>query len=257
MIQGQLSEWELTSHVPTFSPQDVQIWKLSLKISEAMRAELWLTLSLDEQERAQRFIQPHDQLGFVAVRGQLRWLLGQHLGIDPAPVTFSYGEKGKPRLAKGNGADLNLKFNLSHSHGIALIALTTDQELGVDLEEISTRIDYEGITQRFLASGEQEALFNQPEVQRCATFFQLWTRKEACIKAMGGSIAQGLEQIDVSMGLEQTTNTITLPQAGNVSTTLFIHDLQPMTGYAGALATTSSADNLQRYTLDFPASING
>jgi 4'-phosphopantetheinyl transferase len=251
MAQGQL-EWQLTTSVPILEPQTVQIWKLSLKASESMRAELWSTLSLDEQERAQRFIHTRDQQGFVVVRGQLRWLLGQHLGIEPAAVQFSYGAKGKPRLAAGNGQILDLKFNLSHSHGVGLIAVTVEQEIGVDLEQISTRVDYEGITQRFLTRGEQQALFNRPAAERCAIFFQIWTRKEACIKAMGGSIAQSLERVDVSMGLNQVANSIPISAGVGLQQTLVVYDLKPNAGYIGALATTFTPHRLYPYILDSP-----
>ncbi|MEO0373381.1 MAG: 4'-phosphopantetheinyl transferase superfamily protein [Cyanobacteria bacterium P01_A01_bin.17] len=251
MVQQQ--KWQLTPHVPPLEAQEVQVWKLSLKASASKRAALWSTLSLDEQERAQRFIHVRDQQEFVVVRGQLRALLAQHLGIEAATVQFSYGDKGKPKLATDSGQALDLKFNLSHSHGIALIAMTVGQEIGVDLEQISARIDYEGITQRFLTRGEQQALFNRPETERCAVFFQLWTRKEACIKALGGSIAQGLEQFDVSMGLDQRTNTVPLVEEGNnLSKVLILHDLKPVTGYVGALATPFIPHRLNQYILNSP-----
>ncbi|PZD74709.1 4'-phosphopantetheinyl transferase sfp [Acaryochloris thomasi RCC1774] len=251
MVQRQ--EWQLTTGVPPLKAQEVQVWKLSLETSASKRAELWSTLSLDEQERAKRFIHVHDQQGFVVVRGQLRWLLAKHLEIEPAAVQFSYGDKGKPRLAADSRQALDLRFNLSHSHGIALIAVTVGQEIGVDLEQISTRIDFEGITQRFLTCGEQKALFNRPETERCAVFFQLWTRKEACIKALGGSIAQGLEQFDVSMGLDQTRNTVPTTEGGNLPKALILQDLKPTAGYVGALATSFVPDSLNQYVLNSPA----
>lgn len=249
VAQGQ--GWQRTNRVPPLEFRDVQVWKLSLATSASRRAELWATLSSDEQARAQRFIHVHDQQGFVVVRGQLRWLLAQHLGIEPAAIQFSYGDKGKPSLAVNSGETLNLKFNLSHSHGMALIAMTIEQDIGVDLEQISPRVDYEGITQRFLTRGEQKALFNRPETERCAVFFQIWTRKEACIKALGGSIAQGLEQFDVSMDLEKAINIVPLAESKDLPNTLVLRDLKPATGYVGALATPFMPRKLHQYALDF------
>ncbi len=249
MSQVQPSQWQKTSIVPRLQAQDVHLWRLILSASQRVQQSLWRTLSEDEQERAQRFIKPADQQGFVIVRGRLRWLLGQYLGIDPAAVKFSYGTKGKPRLTETEQG-LDIRFNLSHSHGMALIAVAPGQDLGIDLEQINPHMDYEGITRRFLTCGEQQALFRRSETERCAMFFKLWTRKEACIKALGGSIASGLEHIDVSADLNQPTTTLQLSHETGLSQRIYVHDLSPTIGYAGALATSFMPHHLHRYRID-------
>ncbi|MGF1603761.1 MAG: 4'-phosphopantetheinyl transferase family protein [Thermosynechococcaceae cyanobacterium] len=244
----RLQQWPNTSVVPELQPQSVHLWRLQLGASTDVQQMLWPSLSIEEQMRSQRFIRPIDQQRFIVTRGHLRWLLGQYLNLDAAAVQFSYGEKGKPMVA--GASDSGLAFNLSHSHDIALIAVRMGAALGIDLEQMNPDVDYAGITNRFLTHREQQAVFTQPVADRCRTFFQLWTRKEACIKALGGSIGEHLDQIDVSSNLEQSATSVQFTPAADTEQTLFVFDLQPATGYAGAWATVSKPSMLSQYSLD-------
>lgn len=153
----------------------MHIHAVRLRAPEAVTAQLRELLTPDEQERAARFRFPHLQSSFILARGALRILLGRHLNTHPAGIRFQYGPKGKPSLAGG----ARLKFNVSHSGGLALFAFTLDCEIGVDVEEIRPVPDMEQIAARFFGAEETDK----------AAFFRLWTRKEAYIKALGESIA--------------------------------------------------------------------
>ncbi|MGB7412600.1 MAG: 4'-phosphopantetheinyl transferase superfamily protein [Thermosynechococcaceae cyanobacterium] len=250
--QSQLrQQWPSASVVPELQPESVHLWRFQLVASMGIQQMLWPILSIEEQMRSQRFIRPIDQQRFVMTRGHLRWLLGQYLNMDAAAVQFTYGEKGKPMVAEVS--DSGLEFNLSHSHDTALIAVRLGAALGVDLEQISPDVDYTGITKRFLTYRERQAVFNQPVSDRCQVFFKIWTRKEACIKALGGSIGEHLDQIDVSSHLEQSATSVQFTPAADTKQTFFIFDLQPAVGYAGAWATATRPSTLHQYSLDiFP-----
>src|SRR5512132_1276653 len=93
-------------------------------------ARLEPLLSADERERAASFTFDRDRTMYVTARGLLRTLLGERLGEDPSRIRFAYGERGKRRL----GDDSDLRFNLSHSRGLAAIALCEGREVGIDVE---------------------------------------------------------------------------------------------------------------------------
>lgn len=233
--------------VISIKADDLHVWRLSLNLTAGANDDLWSLLSADEQDRAERFLRVQDQEKFVQVRGSLRKLLGQYVGKAGADLQFDYGDYGKPHLKKSCNP-LDLKFNVSHSHELALIAVTQAIAVGIDVEQVNTKVDFQGISHRFFAAEEHQVLLQQPFERQCSVFFQLWTRKEACIKAMGGSIAQALDQVDVSQGLEQPRIIVNLMEKENMQE-LYVHNLPIGENYAGSVATTRAFSNL--YTLQW------
>lgn len=231
--------------VVSISADDLHIWRLSLNLTPGANDDLWSLLSADEQSRAQRFVRVQDQEKFVQVRGSLRKLLGQYVDRAGGDLQFDYGEYGKPHLGKSCNP-LGLQFNVSHSHELALIAVTQASAVGIDVEQMNTKVDFQGISHRFFAEAEHQMLRQQPSERQCPVFFQLWTRKEACIKAMGGSIAQALDQVDVSQGLDQSRITVKLMEKGNFQE-LHVHNLLMGKHYAGSVATTQLLSNLHTW----------
>jgi 4'-phosphopantetheinyl transferase len=141
------------------------------------------TLSPDEAGRAARFHFEIDRQRFVVCRTALREILGEALGIAPGEVTFSYGAHGKPALAQETG----VRFNVAHAGGRALIALSEDgRELGVDLEEVRPERATDDVARAVFTESERAQLVGPERVER---FFQLWTRKEAYLKAIGEGFA--------------------------------------------------------------------
>jgi len=173
----------------------LHIWAFGLDLGPGRLEALRSWLSSDERRRAARFRFSRDRDRFVAARGQLREILARYLGTAPDAVTFAYGPQGKPRLA----AHEALGFNLSHSEGQALLAVTRDREVGIDLERIRPDVDCERIAVDFFSTAEAAALMAMPVAARPGAFFACWTRKEAFIKAMGGGLAVPLADFDVSL----------------------------------------------------------
>src|SRR3989442_6041333 len=113
----------------------VHVWRAGLDVSTASRDLLHQVLSSDEQERAARFHFEKDRHHYAAARGLLRTILGRYLALPPAQLQFSYNAFGKPALAPGI-SPIPLRFNLAHSHGLALFAFNRSREIGIDLELI-------------------------------------------------------------------------------------------------------------------------
>jgi 4'-phosphopantetheinyl transferase len=190
-------------------------------------------LSPDERARAARFHFARDQRRFVAARALLRGLLGRYLGLDPAEVVFGYGPRGKPFLA---APPRSLRFNVSHSDGLALLAFAEGRELGIDLERERPLSDAEGIAGRFFSAGEGKALFGLPEGERGRAFFRCWTRKEAFIKATGDGLSRPLDGFEVTVGPGEDARLLRVDGEPEEVGRWWLQDVEPAAGFLGALA---------------------
>ncbi len=173
----------------------IQLWPLSLDALAPDLHRFNSILSADERQRAGRFHFRRDRDRFVVCRGALRLILSRRLGIKPEAVQFQYGPYGKPGLAH----DTTLRFNVSHSHEAALIAVARGADIGVDIERIRRDVDYETMAGRFFSRREAAALRALPDSHRVNAFFKCWTRKEAYLKARGDGLSFPLDGFDVSV----------------------------------------------------------
>jgi 4'-phosphopantetheinyl transferase len=193
-----ISDWRRPPH--SLSPRigEVHVWRACLDLGDADLRHLVPTLSTDERDRAARFCFAKDQLRFVAARGILRKILGRYLRLPPSQLSFSYGTNGKPMLVRDPCTD-GLRFNLSHSDGLALYAVALNTEVGIDLERIQPVLADGRIAESFFTAREVASLCAlRPETQATA-FFNCWTAKEAYLKANGKGIANGLSTFEVSL----------------------------------------------------------
>jgi len=175
--------------------RDVHVWHWSSEPPPARLAVLERWLSPEESERAARFRFERHRAAFLAARGTLRELLGEYAGCAPAEVAFDYNSYGKPSLAAPACA---LRFNLSHSGGIAAAAFTAGCEVGIDVERADRRVDLK-VADAHFSPYEIERLYRLPEDERPAAFFRIWTRKEAFVKAQGKGLSLPLAGFDVTV----------------------------------------------------------
>ncbi len=183
-------------------PNEVHLWSASLdETNPAEYAAFKGILDPTEFHRAGRFHFARDQRRFTLARGILRTLLAHYLATSPVSLVFGYTPRGKPHLSNP-AADL--RFNLSHSGGAALFAFARDREVGVDLEA-GERLgdDWPLLARRFFSTPEQDELFAIPTAQQRPAFLDGWTRKEAYLKATGAGIADGLQNIRVTLSPER------------------------------------------------------
>ena len=143
----------------------VEVYSARLDPDSARLDFLERTLAADERERAARFYFPVHRQHFIACRGILRQILGGFLKIAPAEVKFSYNAYGKPEVP-----DSRIRFNVSHSAGWALFAVTEDREVGIDLERIDARVAQELIPERFFSAWEAAQLRALPRRNRQTRF---------------------------------------------------------------------------------------
>jgi 4'-phosphopantetheinyl transferase len=141
-------------------------------------------LSRSERERAGRFRFARDRERYVWRQTRLRMVLAERLGCGAEEVEYAFSEQGKPGLG-GRFAGAGLWFSLSHSDGLMAIALSERGEVGVDVERVRVMPDLEALARRCLSEGEWGRFQTLEAGDRNAVFLDLWTRKEAVLKAMG------------------------------------------------------------------------
>jgi 4'-phosphopantetheinyl transferase len=197
LMDQSLDNWPARTDAPILENGNVHVWRASLVLPPDKLQQLHAWLSPDEQQRAARMRIGRVRERFVASRGRQREILAAYLSRSPKDVSFEYENLGKPRLAPSATED-RLFFNLSNSHELALIAVSRDRELGVDVEFVDRRSDNEAIANRFFAEREKRALAAAPCGERKVRFFRCWTRKEAVLKALGVGLTVSLDQIEVS-----------------------------------------------------------
>jgi 4'-phosphopantetheinyl transferase len=225
--------------VLTLRRDEVHVWRAELALDPADFIKLQETLAPDERERAARFRFLKDRQRFIAARGVLREVLARYLNQDPARLEFCYGPSGKPTLAAGMGAG-ELRFNLSHSHGLALYAITRRREIGVDLEYVRPQLAEEQIAERFFSRHEVEALRALPASIQPEAFFHCWTRKEAYIKARGEGLAVPLDSFDVSLAPGEPPALLSVRSDPREAARWSLETLSPGSGYVGAVAAEGS-----------------
>ncbi|MGH9901782.1 MAG: 4'-phosphopantetheinyl transferase family protein, partial [Pyrinomonadaceae bacterium] len=150
---------------------EVHVWRAALDRPAALIESLWASLSADERARAARFHFRKDRDHYVVARGVLRMILARYLNAEPGALRFRYNSYGKPALAVGDGGQ-PVRFNLSHSGGLALYAFTASgRELGIDVEGVRPDFASDEVAGRFFSSREIEELRAQAPEDRADAFF--------------------------------------------------------------------------------------
>lgn len=209
----------------------VEVWRVDLRARDWWRG--LSTLSTEEHERAERFTFERDRRRFVVAHAALRAIVGAHLKEPASRVRFTIQPHGKPRLAGDNAVNV-VRFNVSHSAELALIAVVRDREVGVDVERIRSFVDLDDIAFRHFSAAERQTLRRAASDLRLALFFRYWTLKEAYVKAQGLGLHRALDAVDVSAAGEEPI-VLTAPSARPRPTTWTARTLSVEPGYAAAL----------------------
>ncbi len=212
----------------------LHVWRMPPVAAPRCVARLWSVLSSDEQRRAGR-LRAQGRSGFVIARGALRVLLGTYLRRAPDTLGFEYGPRGKPMLAPRGTP---LQFNLSHTHGLCVLAFSRRRALGVDVEALERPLQVGLLAHRVLDPVEHDALLRVPETQRKQALLNAWTRKEAFLKATGEGLGGGLREVPVSLAPDEPARLL-----GDASATgawdLWALEVGP--SHVGALAAAAPA----------------
>jgi 4'-phosphopantetheinyl transferase len=188
---------------------------------------------LDERDRLRctRFKFADDRARFVLGRALVRTCLGRYLGQPPETVELALSDDGRPIYPY----DATLRFNLTHSGDLVALAITSQAEIGIDVERIESHPDLSELAQRIFSEPDLETFRTFSTAEALTSFFRAWTRKEAYLKARGEGIAEGLPQISTSFGPEEVSE-ITDSRRSRSNKSWRLYNLPLPTGYAGSLA---------------------
>ena len=150
----------------------------------------------DEQRRWRRYQSSDARALFVVAHVATRHVLAQAHGRDPASWRFERGAHGRPEIVDGPPGE---RFNLSHTSGMIAVLTHGEDDHGVDVEHKGRETDIESVARRVFTEAEQASIRAQPNATRAERFYQLWTLKEAFIKAKGAGLAMPLQQFSFAI----------------------------------------------------------
>ena len=250
-FRGAHRSWRRGPAAPPIFPNEVHVWKIYLKTPGL--CDNRGILSNDERIRASRFRFHPDSDRFIAARSSLRIILARYLRLEPTELKFGLNPFGKPHLIGGQDR-LGLRFNLSHSHDMALLAVARNRDVGVDIEFRRSDFATDEIARRFFSRSEVNQLGAIPPEQKTEAFFNCWTRKEAYIKARGEGLSFPLDQFDVSFAPDARPALLGNRLDPNEVLRWSFEQLSPADGYAAALTVEGNFSRLLLW--DFPGSAN-
>lgn len=230
-----LERWEQPSEGKgIIEPGEVHLWRVRLDGIGVDDAILWGFLSTEEQERASRFHFDLHRQRFLRTHAFNRRLLAHYTSIPAGELEIRSLPEGKPTLAHSNGLDL--RFNLSHSGDLMVLAIIRLVDVGVDVEVHSDRLDWHQIAASYFQDAELESLEKiEGDAARLAAFYRLWTMKEAYLKARGQGIAAGLRQTLVNPKSGFPPAFESLPGGENEIRRWQVFLFQPASGASGAV----------------------
>jgi 4'-phosphopantetheinyl transferase len=206
----------------------IDVWKVDQQAWPALRR---CTLSAQERDRANRLVRPDVAESFRNRRRALRAILADYVDCEPEELELSAGKGGKIVLRHPAKAS-DLRFSLSSSGDVGLIAITAASEIGVDVEMLRPVDMVEALVRRYFAPAEVDALLAVHPLCRSAAFLRCWTRKEAVMKAHGAGMALGLSCIEVGLAPHMAQAACVEIEGRSFS----LIDLSAATGYSAAVA---------------------
>ena len=211
-------------------------WLIPLE-AEPGEYETLLSILDDEQRaRAMRIVDPWRRAAWVTAWAGARQRLGACLDCRPEEIRFVRDAWGKPHIP-----DLPLHFNLSHSGRFCLLAASFSRPVGADLERWREKLDFAGLARRCFSTAEQDWWESLSESSRIPAFFQLWTCKEAFVKAAGQGIRLGLSRCEFDLGGEPRL--VAVPPGCGAAQDWRIRIFPMPEGYSAALALRLTDDN--------------
>jgi len=229
--------WSVPTRQPRLESGEVHVWNVDLERPADELERLERLLPETELRRAAR--QPFEtrRRDLVVSAAALRAILAAYLDADPRAARFHVDPGGKPRLDPGWTAE-PLTFNLTHSRGRALVAVTREREVGVDVERLRRDLPMDRLAARFFSPREIAALRGTPEEILPAAFFACWTRKEAYVKARGSGLFGGHPLQSFAVSVEPGAGPVELKIPGHEGEAgrWGLESLDAGPGYAAAVA---------------------
>ncbi len=173
-------------------PSTVDLWLVDLdRVVDPCLSHAWRgVLDAPERARLERITHPSVKRQYLATRALVRDALSRYEAVAPSEWRFGANARGCPHIDQAaTGYVTDLRFNVSHTDGCLVLAITRGVDVGVDVEDSQRSSDTARIAHRFFADPEVAALRALPESAQRERFFAYWTLKEAYIKGRGLGLA--------------------------------------------------------------------
>jgi 4'-phosphopantetheinyl transferase len=203
---------------------------------------------LDDNERRKtaRFYFAPDKVRYSVCHANMRRILASYLSRAPELLSYREADGGKPELVL-ESSDAPLRFNLSHSKSVALLAVALDAEVGVDVEDI--RPIERDVATRFFSPHEIASMSSLEGGEWLNAFYRCWTRKEAVLKIEGMGLRIPLDSFDVSVIADEPAALLAARPESKLTAPWRLHHLQPAAGSMAALAVASATAKLTTFSL--------
>lgn len=172
----------------------VDIWFGELPEDKQKIKKFSTILTNEESQRSRAFNTLRLSERFVLTRAILRSILSDYIQVHPQELKIMVNQYGKPSLMGHK-----LSFNLSHTEDLLMIAVSNLSDIGVDIERIKSRTGMLAVAERCFAKQEFEFWLQLSEAERLQMFYQIWTKKEAFVKAVGRGIALGMQECEIDI----------------------------------------------------------
>lgn len=218
----------------SLAPGVVHVWRAHLEDSPGQASRYHPYLSADERARAERYRFPRHQYQFVSTRGILRKLLSHYVGLPAGNLQLESNLQGKPTLI--NPSCLSLQFNVSHTSGMALLAVTLEHAVGIDVETIDRTISEQDIAVRYFSPRESTYLAALSPDNRTQEFLTHWTCKEAYLKMRGIGLLGGLAECEIALDPDGLKANVLSTDETNREKTCSLFRINAGQAHIGALA---------------------
>ncbi len=211
---------------------DVQVWGITLDVTDSELPRAASVLSHDERGRAERLISEGHRRQSIAAHAKLRLILSRYCGAPPGQLAIRRTSDGKPFLSDYP----SIRFNLTHSHGRALIAVARDREVGADLEQVRREVDVVRLAKRFLSERDLAFIEDGDPAQRHERFLKTWVAREAVFKADGRGITFPLHRDYLELTGDETKGSLVLGDTASDQRKRPVRFLSLGPGWIGAVA---------------------
>ena len=177
-------------------PDEIQVWINHCSDSDQLAGKAISFLSTAEIKRANAFHFNEDRKRYVQAHALLRLILCEYTGIQPQNIDYEIGTHGKPRLASENP----VYFNLSHTKEMIAVAVSLEQNIGIDIEKQADITDIDSVAHQFMSQEEYNEMSCLKAEAKKDYFYQCWVQKEALVKASGRGIDDHLRTFSVMDG---------------------------------------------------------
>ena len=225
---------------PLITPvQTIHVWSFTLDASQDVQLRCYGVLSPEERARAARFRFDRDREHFVVAHAYLRFLLGRYCGMRPGDVVLGQSETDKPMVLRHGMQGSDVMFNLTHSHGRGMIAVSKDIPVGIDLEPVRPDMPHVSLAKRYFSPAEGRAIEQSQGDIQPGLFCRYWVGKESMLKGKGLGLRVPLDRCELVLSEAEDEGVIHWRE-GSQAEVWRVRFLPLDSGWLGAVAAQGS-----------------